>query len=410
MSDQLAAASQAMNVPEPLVERSAHAWATATGSEYEDVLTAWAGGEAVAADTAPAAPAEEEAEPTPSDEEAPEPTAEPAPPPEPSKPAEPAEPRFPVPAAPAAEPEPDVEALPLGERLRLAGRVGAWTGATLGLLGLVLASTWLLGVAAVAGEEGAFVPAVEVTTSRFMLATTLMSIVFGVVVATFSRTAAGWVAAGARLDGRNATTVGIGAAIGLVLGLAASAVMVSAFAEPVSGSEGVSLIRVVPGIFVVLLGGALLGWVTAALVQVQGVPVGLDQVDAEEISEVRGRLSAALNIPVAAVTLLVILVLPLGLVFIRSNEMAAGGAAVLAVFAAAAILGIAAMSASRPTMRVTLGEFLVAVAGIATVVLIIFAVIQTQAGPAEEEPAAEGDTAEEQAEEEAVAPLVRLPL
>lgn len=410
MSDQLAAASQAMNVPEPLVERSAHAWATATGSDYEDVLTAWAGGEAVAADTAPAAPAEEEAEPTPSDEEAPEPTAEPAPPPEPSKPAEPAEPRFPVPAAPAAEPEPDVEALPLGERLRLAGRVGAWTGATMGLLGLVLASTWLLGVAAVAGEEGAFVPAVEVTTSRFMLATTLMSIVFGVVVATFSRTAAGWVAAGARLDGRNATTVGIGAAIGLVLGLAASAVMVSAFAEPVSGSEGVSLIRVVPGIFVVLLGGALLGWVTAALVQVQGVPVGLDQVDAEEISEVRGRLSAALNIPVAAVTLLVILVLPLGLVFIRSNEMAAGGAAVLAVFAAAAILGIAAMSASRPTMRVTLGEFLVAVAGIATVVLIIFAVIQTQAGPAEEEPAAEGDTAEEQAEEEAVAPLVRLPL
>lgn len=410
MSDQLAAASQAMNVPEPLVERSAHAWATATGSEYEDVLTAWAGGEAVAADTAPAAPAEEEAEPAPSDEEAPEPTAEPAPPPEPSQPAEPAEPRFPVPAAPAAEPEPDVEPLPLGERLRLAGRVGAWTGATLGLLGLVLASTWLLGVAAVAGEEGAFAPAVEVTTSRFMLGTTLMSIVFGVVVATFSRTAAGWVAAGARLDGRNAITVGIGAVLGLVLGLAASAVMVSAFAEPVSDGEGISLIRVVPGIFVVLLGGALLGWVTAVLVQVLGVPVGLNEADAEEISEVRGRLSAALNIPVAAVALLVILVLPLGLVFIRSNEMATGGAAVLAVFAAAAILGIAAMSASRPTMRVTLGEFLVAVAGIATVVLIIFAVIQTQAGPAEEEPAAEGDTAEEQTEDEAAAPLVRLPL
>jgi cytoskeletal protein RodZ len=81
--------------------------------------------------------------------------------------------------------------------------------------------------------------------------------------------------------------------------------------------------------------------------------------------------------------------------FIRSNEMAGGGAAVLAVFAAAAILGVAAMSASRPTMRVTFGEFLVAVAGIATVVLIIFAVIQTQAGPPQEEPAAETETTEE---------------
>jgi len=120
------------------------------------------------------------------------------------------------------------------------------------------------------------------------------------------------------------------------------------------------------------------------------------------------------------VALLVVLVLPLGLVFIRSNEMATGGAAVLAVFAAAAILGIAAMSASRPTMRVTLGEFLVAVAGIATVVLIIFAVIQTQAGPVDDEPVAEGDTAEEEpaAEEDtaeepaedAVGPRLRLPL
>ncbi|MGA7271529.1 MAG: rod shape-determining protein MreC, partial [Acidimicrobiia bacterium] len=56
MSDQLAAAAEAMKVPEAIVERSARAWATATGSTFEDVLAGWAGGTAVA--TSAPAPAE----------------------------------------------------------------------------------------------------------------------------------------------------------------------------------------------------------------------------------------------------------------------------------------------------------------------------------------------------------------
>ncbi len=406
MSDQLAAASQAMNVPEPLVERSARAWAAASGSDYEEVLTAWAGGETVGSGAAVAEPEAAEDVPV---EEAPAPAPETDRTEAPAPPTQPAAPEFPPYPEPEPEPErePDVEPLSLGNRLRLAGRIGAWTGATLGLLGVVLASTWLLGVASVAGEEGAFTPAVEVVTSRFILGATLISIVFGIVVATFSRTAAGWVEQGARLDGGVATTVSLGAVLGLVLGLAAAAVMVSAFAEPMEGVEGVSLIRVVPGIFVVLLGGGFLGWLTAALVQVLDVPVGVDEADAAEITDVRSRLSAAVSIPVAAATLLALLVLPLGMVFIRSNEMAAGGAALLAIFAAGAILGISALSASRPTMRITMGEFMVAVAGIATVVLIIFAVIQTQSGPHEEEPAGEEDATEEAVSEEAWAEPIR---
>ncbi len=272
--------------------------------------------------------------------------------------------------------------------MALAGKIGAWTGAVLGLLGVVLSATWLLGLASVAGEEGAYAPAVEVVPARFLAGVTLISILFGVVVATFSRAAAGWTREGGGLQGRFAATVILGAVLGLALGLAAGAVMLGGFGEPIEGSDpAVTLLRVMPSVFVVLIGGALLGWLTSALVQVVGVPVGVDDAAAAEISEVRGRLSAAVSIPVAALILLALLVLPLGLVFIRSNEMASGGAAVLAVFAAGAILGVASLSASRPQMRVTVGEVLLAVAGIATVVLIIFAVIQTQAGPHEEVPA-----------------------
>jgi hypothetical protein len=83
MSEHLAAAAAAMNVPEAMVQRSAEARAKATGSSVDDILAAWAGGTA-----APAAPAT--AAPAPAAEAAPEPAAAEAP----------------APAAPTAAPAP----------------------------------------------------------------------------------------------------------------------------------------------------------------------------------------------------------------------------------------------------------------------------------------------------------------
>lgn len=107
MSD-LSAAAAAMGVPEAITERSARARAESTGQTYEEVLAAWAGGEAVA--SAPAAPAEAPAtEPaaTPSAGPAEGPSEGPAPAaetPEPSAPAAPA--GAPAPAPVPAEPQP----------------------------------------------------------------------------------------------------------------------------------------------------------------------------------------------------------------------------------------------------------------------------------------------------------------
>lgn len=95
--DLLARAAEAMGIPEPLAERSARARAEASGQSYEDILAAWAGGQAVAAaaeaqaGTEAEAPAEEE----PAAEAEPEPAAEPAPA---------AAPAFPEPAAPETTP------------------------------------------------------------------------------------------------------------------------------------------------------------------------------------------------------------------------------------------------------------------------------------------------------------------
>jgi hypothetical protein len=69
VSDQLSAAAAAMGIPEAIAERSARARAEATGQTYEDVLAAWAGGQAVAAaapegESAPETPVETTAEAT----------------------------------------------------------------------------------------------------------------------------------------------------------------------------------------------------------------------------------------------------------------------------------------------------------------------------------------------------------
>lgn len=63
MNELLTAAAQAMGTPEALVDRSARARAAATGGSVEEILRAWAGGQAVPKSPAPASPATEEAEP-----------------------------------------------------------------------------------------------------------------------------------------------------------------------------------------------------------------------------------------------------------------------------------------------------------------------------------------------------------
>ncbi|HZD23992.1 MAG TPA: hypothetical protein VE569_11410, partial [Acidimicrobiia bacterium] len=96
----LSAAAEAMGLPEALVQRSAEARAAATGQSVDEILAAWAGGEAVSAPAPAAEPEVTEAPETAEVAEAPAP--EPATPvietPEPVAAMSPAPARAPVPA------------------------------------------------------------------------------------------------------------------------------------------------------------------------------------------------------------------------------------------------------------------------------------------------------------------------
>lgn len=400
MSDLLEAASAAMNVPAEIVERSAQARADASGASLDEVLTAWSGGGSV---TTTAPPAEEPAE-------APEETAEPDEEPgaaEEAEPAPTAEPEAaPVPApvaAPAPEvvPEEELEPVALSERVKVGARIGALTGALLGLVGLIAASPWLLPLASVAasgeGEAATYSPAVEVAVTPTVVGTMLFSLVFGVIVAFLTTAATGWKSRSLALTSRPLVNFLVGALLGLALGAAAGGMLTGVFATPIENQEGFVTLNLVPTVFVLLVGGAILGAVVATVVELLGVPRAMPEEESEEMPVVRHRLATAFGIPLLALTILALLVLPMGWILIQSESLTAGGAAIIAIFVAGGVLAVGSLSTSLPNMRIGWREAMVGVAGLTTIVIIAFSVLDAQAP---EQPEAEAGAEEEAGTEE----------
>jgi MFS family permease len=377
VSDLLEAAAKRLGIPAALVQRSAAARATAEVVDVESILSAWAGGEAP--------PATEKAEvPKPKTEpqagerptvEAPEESVEgeepevtaPQPIPKPAAVEVPTR----VPEV-VIEPEVELEPVALGDRVRAAARVGTWTGAALGLVGFLVASAYWASNTAILEDVG---PVVVVGPLAVMIGVALVSIVFGAIVASMSRAAVSWVNPAMELSMSKTSTGWIGAGLGLVLGLMAGA-MLTGLGTPVEGSEGLIQLPVLTTLLIMLLGGALLGGLTAAVPQLLGTPVAIEEEELEEVRTVRKRLADAVSIPLMGIALLALLVLPFAYMLIQSNHFLPGaGAAVVGILTAGGILGFAALAGNRPQMRLSLGDVMVAVASIGAVLIVILAVL-----------------------------------
>jgi hypothetical protein len=221
----------------------------------------------------------------------------------------------------------------------------------------------------------------------------LISVVFGAVIASLSRAAASRANPGMQLSSKTSSTFWVGALIGVVLGVGAGAVL-AGFGTPVEGVEGAVQLPVLPTMAVMAIGGALLGGLTAALTQAIGVPVAVPDGDGEEIATVRKRLGWAFGVPLTGLLLLLLLVLPFAWTLIESNHLTSGGAAVIGILTAAGILGFAALAGTKPNIKLSFGEVMVAVIGIGTIVVLILAVLFARSPEeATEEPAAETEAA-----------------
>lgn len=375
-----------MGVPPELVQRSAAARAAVDGTSVDDILAAWSGDAPAPAPSAPVEAEPEGAEPAPEPEAEPEAEAEaaaavavldePAPPaPEPAVAYEP-------------EPEEELEPVSLATRVKTAVRIGAWTGAALGVIAFLVASAFWAPDATALPDSG---PVVQINPTGVIIGTALVSILFGAVVAGISRAATAWTNPAMQLVGSRAGTAWLGAAIGLVLGIGAGA-MLNGFGTAVEGSDPPLVqLPVLASLFVMVIGGAILGALTALVPQLLGVPVAVDESDSEELETVKTRLGNALSIPIVGLLILALLVLPFGFTLIESNHLAPGvGGAIVAIVTAGGILGFAALAGSRPKMRITFGDLMVAVIGIGVVLIIIISVLlATSDETHEEEPAGE---------------------
>ncbi len=384
MSELLETAAAALGMPTDLVQRSAAARATENGTTVDDVLTAWAGG-------APIAVAVPSAEAQPSEPVVKAPVSE----------APPAAvvvldpPVIEVPAAiedvpVEAEPEERLEPVSMGRRIKTAVRVGAWTGAALGLVGFLVAGAFWADTTTAIPDTG---PIVQVDATGVLIGAALVSILFGAIVASLSRTAAASTDPAMQLSESKGSTAWIGAAMGLILGIVAGVLLTAGFGTEIEGGEGLIQLPVLPTLTVMLVGGAVLGAVTSLVPQLFGTPVAVSDDDEKEVAEVKKRLGQAVSIPMSAAVILLLLVLPFAYILIQSNELTSGGAAIIAVLVASGILGFATLAGGKPEMRITGGDLLVAVAGIGTVLLILLAVLLINSGEGPEEGAPEEQTA-----------------
>lgn len=354
----IAAASEALGgAPEVLVARSAEARAAAQGVSVDDILQAWAGGEAPAAPVEPVPAAEA---PTPAVVAAP---SEPAPAEE-VAPAEVA-PAEVTPAVSVAvlETEEELEPAPLGRRVRLAALAGGVMGLLFGVVLSLGASPLLLDRATVLGEEP-FVAGVEVTVTWMLVVTAIVSAGFGALIAVVTRALPGWFHREMSLRGRPQSAAWVGALVGAVVGAIAAPLTAGLVGETVETGVVLS----VPGAVVaVLIGGALLGALVASAVQLVGEPSALPSAVEEESTAVRRRLAGGILIPLAALAAIALLVLPFALLLLEFHS----AAPVLAIVASAGILTFAFLAAYKPGMRITTGEFILAAIGIGLVLLFI---------------------------------------
>ena len=391
MSD-VSAAAAALGVPESLVERSAKARAAASGTSEDQVLAAWAGGGTVESSASAPAPEQPE-EPRPEPEEPhaePEPEAPVADTPAQARPEAVPQPAAVAVAAPPAE-EP-VDASPLSERVGVSGKIGAVVGLVAALVVILFSSQWLLPRAAVTGEEGSFQTVVEVTGSWVIIGSALIGVAVGLALAGISRSVTGMLDRGMRLVSSSTATALVGVATGAVGGAALGAIVVGAGSASELAPE-LTVVPVLAGLMWTVFGWVAVGWATGALVQAVGVPQGLDELEIEESGPVKRRLASAFGIPLAAFVAILFVVLPLAFIFVQFPSFAP----VLAIFVSGGILAFAGLSASRPGMRITTGEFLVDGAGVGVILLILVSVLLVQGGGGhgEEE---HGDTEETSSE------------
>ncbi len=355
--------------PDHLVERSAAARAAAQGTTVEEVLNAWSGGEAMAPPAPPPA----------SDPVLAEPAAPPAPAdPIPHEVPQPVVEQVAVAAFDVVEDEVEVEPIdpaPLADRVRLGAKVGAVFGAVLGLASFPAMAPLMLTRLSETTAAGS--PAGEVTWT-YVAATGAVWAVVGAIINVASRGMGRFRSPAYDTETRWSGSVFSGSFLGLVVGAGFGGVLYATGEASLSGTQ---LLAVSPfSIVLTWLGWAAMGALIGGIGQAMAQPAALAGKEAEEAREVRKRLTEGLGLPVLATLVIAVIVVAFGSLLLRFASFAP----LIAILVSIGTIGFAALMSSRPNLRVTKGEFLVAAAGVGVVLTMLALIAAAVSGEGDE--------------------------
>ncbi len=364
--------------PDHLVERSAEARAAAQGTTVEEVLSAWSGGAPLAPSAPPPAsePVAAEAEVPPAPVPA---QADPIPP----RVSQPGLEEVTVAAFEVVEEQEEAEPVdpaPLAARIRLGTRVGAAFGAVLGLASFpAMAPLMLTRLSEVTAGGG---PAGEVTWT-YIAATGAVWAVVGAIINVASRGMGRFRSPAYDTETRWSGSVLSGGFLGLVAGTAFGGVLYATSEASLSGTQ---LLAISPfSIVLTWLGWTVLGALIGGIGQAMAQPAALVGEEAEEARRVRKRITEGLAMPVLATLVIAVIVVSFGSLLLRFS----GFASVIAILVSIGTIGFAALMSSRPNLRVTKGEFLVAAAGVGVVLTMLALIAAAVSGEDDETGAGE---------------------
>ena len=349
----LQAVSQHMNVPSVLISRSASARAEANGTDVDDVLKAWLGGEQVV-EAAPQVAVVEEEVAVVEEEVA------------------------------VVEEEVAVQVIeeeappPVGLVIRLYKSIGL--GFIFGILSgivqvFIVGNTFFEGV--YLDPDSTSIIA-EYSTTRFIFTVALTTAIFSIFNMTISKknldSSYEWF--GIETSDRESAFLGLG--LGLVFGAIYSAVIVNSIGTVVEGVlEDEPTLFYIP-VFAALIRIALYSLISqifiTALGQVFGVPKGLSLEERSEVVKIRDRINGSIILPLGAIFGGGLVAVAISQVFINFHSYAP----LLAIIISAAVLLFASLISSAPNIKVTKSEIWVSLLGILTLIVVISSIAYVQ--------------------------------
>ena len=273
-----------------------------------------------------------------------------------------------------------IDPAPLMDRIRWGAWVGAAFGAVLGLASFPAMAPLMLSRLSQTTAGGG--PAGEVTWT-YVAATGAVWAVVGAIINVASRGMGRFRSPAYDTETRWSGSVFSGGFLGLVVGTVFGGVL---FATGEASLSGTQLISVSPlSIMWTWLGWTALGALIGGIGQAMAQPAALSGEEAEEAREVRKRITEGLALPVLATLVIAVIVVAFGSLLLRYATFAP----LIAILVSIGTIGFAAMMSSRPNLRVTKGEFLVAAAGVGVVLTMLALIAAAVSGEGHEADAGE---------------------